>query len=154
MDLPRVIRGMASVIREVPGVAAAHYPAPDALETSPVVVLFWGGTDEATTIDHGPDQLWVAMVLARVLVTHQGDTPSEYARIDELITPIVDAFATDASDETAIERTAWFGGTASGQVSRVLPVKVRPSLRTTYAGKPCYAADIEFDVKIHRQRTG
>jgi phage gp37-like protein len=141
---------MASVIRAVPGVAAAHYPAPDALETSPAVVLFWGGTDEATTIDHGPDQQWVATVLARVLVAHLGDTPSEYARIDELITPIVDAFAADGSDETAVERTGWFGGTASGHVSRVLPVRVRPSLRTTYAGEACYAADIVFDVKVHR----
>ena len=57
-----------SASSRMPGVAAAHYPAPDALETSPVVVLFWGGTDEATTIDHGPDQLWVEMVLERVQV--------------------------------------------------------------------------------------
>lgn len=150
MDVPTLLKAIALRISAVDGVGAAHYPAPDTLNRYPEVVLYWG-SDVDTTIEwKGSQGLWLPAIKAQVMGPRTGDsTPKEFAVIDNLLTPIVDAFDT---------------GPDGGGVSRVLPdlpghvdhvdiVRLRPTLLINYAGHVHYGAELYFSVKMRRARS-
>lgn len=143
MDVPELLTAMAARLREVPGVASAHYPAPNYLDGSecPAVVLYWGG-DQDTQIgpDFNTDETWLPMLTARVMVPREGDTPQEFARIDALLTPIVDAFPVGTVRLEGV----------SGHVDVLYVNRLRPSLEIEYAGHKFYGAEVFFSCKFHR----
>lgn len=148
MNATELLTAMAARIRTIPGVAACHYPPPSSLQTSPTVVLFWGGPAGETTIAHNANyQLWTVPVTARILVTAEGNTPREFGRIDALITPLVDAFTVN-SDPNALA-TDLPG--LSGHVSAIRAERVLSSLTVAFAGRECYAADVMFSVTFRRR---
>lgn len=145
--VPELITDLATVMRTVPGIAAAEYPAPNVIDVSPTVVFYWGkGEDNRVIHQSAGHQVWEGAILARILVTHQNDTPSEFARIDDLVTPIIDLFGIDQDGLSIIERSLVFGK----GVSKLLPELMRNSLNVPYAGQKCYATDIVFDYRIDR----
>lgn len=150
MDVPTLLRAMALRIAAVPGVGAAHYPAPDTLNRFPVVVLYWG-SDVDTTIERaGSDvSLWLPAIKAQVMGPRTGDsTPKEFATIDNVLTPIVDAFDT-GPDGGGVSRIL---PDLPGHVDRVMVTRIRPTLLITYAGHVHYAAELYFSVKMRRSK--
>ena len=145
MDVPTLLASMSGVIRTVPGIRSAHYPAPNYLDASelPAVVLYWGGADE-TTIDYSnatSGTMWEPAVMAQLLVAREGDTPQEFAAVDDLITPIVDAFAVPV---TSIPELA-------GKVHRCRVSRVRSSVMLEYGQSRFYGAELSFSIKFHRR---
>ena len=153
MRVPALIAAIASVVDDVPGVARAYYPAPNALKagTLPVVVLYWTG-NEPTTITHQADaeQMWVGTVTGHLITARAGDTPQEFARVDDLIVPIVDAFAMDADGQTVVERHPERFGYG---VYRCLITAVNPTQRIPFAGQDYYGAELVWSFRLDR-RTG
>ena len=147
MIVPDVLAAMAARIGQVAGVADAFYPAKNQLAGTPAVALYWNGPLN-TRIEHTTGgQMWIVSLKAQVLGNRMGnDTPAEFARVDNLITPIVDAFAIDPDGHGANAILPGLPDT----VSRILPVEVRPSLAISYAGVTYYGAEIYFDCKFHR----
>ncbi len=147
MDVPAVLTAMAEVIRSVPGVKSAHYPAPNSLSANncPAVVMYWGGTDETMVSDLNVSSgtMWQPSVMAQILIPRSGDTPQEFASVDALITPIVDAFARPTAEIPAL----------AGKVHRCHATRIRSSLQLDYAGSAYYVAEINFDIKFHRRKT-
>lgn len=147
MDVPAVIKAMAEVIRDVPGIKTVHYPAANSLTATqcPAVVLYWGGTDEtlASDLNVSSGTMWQPAVMAQVLIPRTGDTPKEFARVDALITPIVDAFARPTAEIPAL----------AGKVHRCHATRIRSSLQLDYAGSSFYVAEINFDIKFHRRKS-
>ena len=145
MDVPTLLTAMAEYIRTIPGVASAHYPAPNALQAAecPAVVMFWGGVDE-TTVDHSnatSGTLWLPRVMARVYIPREGDSPQEFAKLDAMVTPLVDAFAVPVNSIP----------TLAGKVHRCRITRIRPMLQTEYAGHQYVVAEFYFDIKFHRR---
>ena len=145
MDVPELLRAMADVIGDVPGIGSASYPAPNTIDEAdlPAVVLYWGGPDE-TLIDHSNatgGTLWQPSVMAQLLTARVGDTPQEFAVIDALITPIVDAFAVPVNSIPAL----------AGKVHRCRVSRIRSSLQIGYGQSQFYAAEFSFDIKFHRR---
>lgn len=137
---------MATVVTAVSGLVKAHYPAPPALEGSPSMILDPHASE--WTITHLPDgQEWAGQVVGHLLMTHESNTPGEFMRMDGLITPIADAFANDANGYPPAYRLAGLDG---GDVDRCFFVRSGPRFQTTYAGEPCYAIDLFFDVVFKR----
>ena len=144
MNVPELLTAMAARLREVPGIASAHYPAPNYLEAAdcPAVVLYWGG-DQDTTIepDFNTDETWLPAIMARVMVPREGDTPQEFATVDALLTPIVDAFP--------VGSVTYLDG-LSGHVDVLYVNRLRPSLQVGYGAHEYYAAEVYFRCKFHR----
>ena len=142
MDVPELLTAMAARLREVPGIASAHYPAPNYLEAAdcPAVVLYWGGDQDTLIEPDMNEETWLPAIMARVMVPREGDTPQEFARIDELLTPIVDAFPIGT---VRLPNTG-------GHVDVLYVNRLRPSLQVGYANHEYYAAEVYFRCKFHR----
>ena len=142
MNVPELLTAMAARLADVPGVASAHYPAPNNLEASdcPAVVLYWGGDQDTLIEPDMNEETWLPAIFARVMVPREGDTPQEFAHIDELLTPIVDAFPIG---------TVRLGG-VTGNVDVLYVNRLRPSLQVGYANHEYYAAEVYFRCKFHR----
>ena len=150
LTVPVILTAMAARIRKVDGIVDAFYPAKNQVQNSPAVALYWSGPQN-TRIEHGTGgQMWIVSVKAQVLGNRQGnDTPAEFARVDNLLTPIVDAFAVDP-DGHGVNSILDFPADIDGRVSRVLLTDLRPSLQIQYAGVIYYAAELYWDIKFHR----
>jgi hypothetical protein len=136
VTVPEIITAMRDVIRDVDGINAAHYPAPHTIKQGPDVVMYWGGdTDTAISMDLS-QRMWEPVVRAQILTPLRGNTPAEFAVIDDLITPIVDAFDTGSATQVM--------PSLSGAVNRCQVVRVRPTLLIDYAGSQFYGAEIYF----------
>lgn len=145
MDVPTLLTALADYIRTIPGVASAYYPAPNALNADecPAVVMFWGGVDE-TTVDHSNASggtLWLPGVMGRVYIPRAGESPQEFAKVDAMVTPLVDAFAVPVASIPGL----------AGEVHRCRINRIRPMLETTYAGQQFVCAEFSFDIKFHRR---
>lgn len=139
VTVPEVITAMRDVIAAVDGVTAAHYPAGKVVKTPLEVVLYWGASDSDTEIGMDMSQrMWQPVVRAQVLTPTKGNTEAEFARIDNILTPIVDAFDTG-------------NGSLGGLVNRCQVVRVRPTLMIDYAGHSYYGAELYFSIKFHRR---
>ncbi len=148
MDVPMILGGMADRIKAaVPEVAAAHYPAPNRIDRTPAVVLYWGSDGEDTVIQTDMrGRMWLPVVKAQLLGARLGDTPEEFAVIDRLITPVVDAF------DTGLPASLLAG--LDGHVDRVQVTRLRPSIHIFYAGHTYYGAELFFSIKFHRRPGG
>jgi hypothetical protein len=149
MRPPDLIRAIRDVIAaDVPGVGTAHYPAPNTLNQTPAVVLYWSG-NEPTSITHqsGQEQMWTGPVIGHLLTARVGNTPQEFARVDDLIVPLVDAFAMDADGQTVTERhPELFGyGVYHCLLTRVMPTQAIP-----YAGHDYYGAELTWTFRLDR----
>ena len=71
------------------GTGNAFYPAPGSLAGNPNLLLFWGDTG----ITLGGFQDWRIQVKGQLLVSLRNKLPTDIAKADPLIVPIVDAFA-------------------------------------------------------------
>lgn len=146
VTVPDVIRAMRPVIAAVSGVNAAHYPAPQTVKQGPDVVLYWGGNATTTITQEMTRRLWQPVVRAQIITPLRGNTPAEFARIDDLITPIVDAF--DAGTPTQVMPSL------GGAVDRCQVVEILGSLLIDYAGHQFYGAEIYWSIKFHRRAGG
>jgi hypothetical protein len=153
MRVPDLIRAIRDVVDDVPGVAKAYYPAPNGLNAAalPAVVLYWSGTEpSAITHQAFDEQLWAGTITGHLLTARKGDTPQEFGRIDDLITPVVDAFAMDGEGMTVTERhPERFGG----GVYRCLLTAVNPTQSIPFAGQDYYGAELMWSYRLDR-RTG
>lgn len=151
ITVPQLLRSMAAYIATVPGVKSAHYPAPNQLQPSqfPAVVLFWGRDGVTTRIT--ADEMWSPAVTGQLLFPRNGDTPFEFSKVDELVTPIHDAFGVDADGNmVALDRLVGLGG----HLDRCLLSEVETSLEIPYAGHQYYGARLYFDIKMFRTPGG
>lgn len=147
MDVPTIIRAMAAKIATVDGISAAHYPAPHTITRRREVVLYWGSPNAETVISMDLQQrLWQPAVMAQILTPMEGNPPAEFAEIDNLITPVVDAFDTGSTTAVLPE--------LGGAVNRVQVVGVRPSVQIDYAGHAHYGAELYFSIKFKRAAGG
>ena len=142
MDVPELLTAMAARIATVPGIASAYYPAPNNLEAAdcPAVVLFWGGDQDTLIEPDMNEETWLPAIMARVMVPRNGDTPQEFASVDALLTPLVDAFPIG---------TVRLDG-VSGNVDVLYVNRLRPSLQVGYGAHEFYAAEVYFRCKFHR----
>ena len=146
MNLTDVAASMATVIAEVPSLVRAHYPAPDRLDGSPSLILDPHASE--WTITHMPDgQEWAGQIVGHLLMTHESNTPGEFARMDGLVTPIADAFSNGPDGYPPHYRLAGLDG---GEVDRCFFIRSGTRFQTTYAGEPVYAIDLFFDVVFRR----
>lgn len=143
VTVPEIITAMAGVIRTVDGISAVHYPAPQTVKQGPDVVLYWGGDGDTAIGMDLSQRMWEPLVRAHVLTPLKGNTPAEFARIDNLLTPIVDAF--DIGSTTQVMPSL------AGAVNRCQVVRLRPSLLIEYAGHSYYGAEIYWSIKFHRR---
>ena len=143
VTVPEIITAMAQVIATVPGISAAHYPAPKIIVAKKEAVLYWGGSGTETLISNDMSQrMWQPSVVAQILTPMQGNTPAEFADIETVITPIVDVFDTAPNH------------TLGGLVNRCQVVRVLSTLQVGYAGHDYYAAELHFSIKFHRRAGG
>lgn len=153
--VPALLTAMATVARagiSTTALPVVAYPPVASITRSPTLVFMWGKGLEENAITHkGPEvQEWVGQITGRVLVTHQDNSPAEMARIDALVTELVDVFGIDADGRSVVEREA---ATFGSRVYELLPVQTRNSLTVEYAGAPCYASDVIFAYRLDRQRS-
>lgn len=147
-DVPEILTGLASYLATVDGIASAHYPAPNVLDADdcPAIVLYWGGPEptrlEPSNATGGT--MWLPTVLARIYTPRVGDTPEEFAVVDALVTPVIDALTVPVQA---------MGLTLTGHVDRITPTSVSPTLELPYAGQSYYGAEIVLSMKFHRRRT-
>jgi hypothetical protein len=143
MDMPLLLGRMADVVRLVPGIMDAHYPAPPTIEDGPRAVIYWGGP-EMTHVSYGSgtEQRWLPSATCQLLIPEMGHTPQEFATIEGLITPIVDAFVP--------ETEGWDYMRAASYVDRCEVRTIQSRLQVNYAGHLHYAAELYFSIKFHR----
>ena len=145
MDVPTLLTAIASHSETVAGIKSAHYPATNFLNESelPALVLYWGGPDETTIEPSNASggSLWLPAVMGQLLVARVGDTPREFATVDSLLTPLVDAFAVPVNTIPAL----------AGKVHRCHITRIRSSLQLGYAGHEYYGAELSWSIKFHRR---
>ena len=149
MRVPALIAAIRDTVAEVPGIGAAYYPAPNTLgQRMPAVILYWDG-DEPTAITHqdGAEQMWIGTVTGHLITSRVGNTHQEFARVDDLITPIVDAFAMDAGGRAVTERHPERFGYG---VYRCLLTRARPTQSIPYAGHEYYGAVLTWEYRLDR----
>jgi hypothetical protein len=132
----------------VPGVKSAFYPFPNKLERAdcPAVVV----EPVESLIDHGTnDQKWESTIKLTIMEPRNGETPKEFARVNELATPVVDAFLTDP-DGRGVRRVV---PGLRGVVNKISASRVVYSVQVSY-GTQYAAAEVYLDVKFHRTPGG
>ena len=145
-DVPEILAELAAYLATVPGIASAHYPAPNVLDADdcPAIVLYWGGPEptrlEASNASGGT--MWLPTVLARIYTPRAGDTPQEFARVDSLVTPVIDALNVPVKAMNL---------SLTGHVDRITATSVSPTLEIGYAGSTYYGAEIVISMKFHRK---
>lgn len=145
MDVPELLRNLATYLATVPGVGSAHYPPPNDLQARhlPAVVLFWGGDEDTVINTQAGRQQWLPAIKAQLLgAARRGDTPQEFVTGDNLITPLVDSLRLGSPNELMPG--------LSGHVDHVTIVRVRPTLLIGYAGHEYYGAELFFSTKFYR----
>lgn len=148
MDVPTLMKEMAGVIAQVPGVVTAWDVPPNAPSSNqlPGVVLLWDGQTptrvEASNAQGGT--MWIASIRANILIARKGDTPQEFGKVRPIITPMVDAFAKPVREVMPA---------LTGHVDRCIPVSVRGDVLIPHAGLLYMGAVVTFEAKFHRRRT-
>lgn len=151
MQLPTLIRAIRDVAAmDVPGLASTHYPAPnqiDAIEM-PALILYAGSPDEDIQITHKTtEQEWVGTIAGHLLTAREGDTPEEFAAVDDLLTPMVDAFSVDADGLSVVERHPERFGNG---VYRCLLTRERPTQLIEYGSLKYYGAVLSWSFRFDR----
>jgi hypothetical protein len=145
--LTGLLAAVAARTASVPGMASGHYPAPNTVEYAdlPAAVVFSGSPNAESVIvrNTGGGQLWEPAVLVQVLGPRAGDTPQEFATIDALILPIVDAFE---------ERLSVTVNGRTQHIDRCHVSGYRGSMIVNYAGVNHYAAEVYLSIKFRRTR--
>lgn len=78
---------------KVPGIRSSDYPAPRQLPTkAPAVIVHWGSLQVA---DSGGEQTWLIGLRVHLMAGRLGDTEREIVSVDEMVPPLIDAFAAD-----------------------------------------------------------
>lgn len=129
------------------GLATGFHEPPPGLERAdlPAVVLFWDG-EEGTTLaaEHGRD-MWLPVIRARLYgAAMEGDTPQEFATINRIITPLVNAFHAGGLPNMYLSGL-------DGHVDRLRVTRINPSLELTYGNQQYLGADLFFGAKFHRE---
>src|SRR5690606_25567352 len=92
------------------------------------------------------EQQWAGTLTGHLVTARKGNTPQEFAAVDDLIVPIVDAFAVDSAGRSVVERQpARFGG-----VVRCIVTAARPTQEIEFAGQPYYGAVLTWTYRIDR----
>lgn len=149
--VPELLAAMATYIGTVPGIRAGIYPPPPMLQASqlPAVVLLWDSDLGATQIAHGGDtQMWTPAIMGQLVVAMEGDLEREIPVVDELVTPLADAFGIDPETGIGVAPDRMTG--LSGHVDRCLLTEVRPGQSFGFAGHEYYGANLYFSIKFHR----
>lgn len=148
--VPSLISAIRDVLPTVDGVKRAYYPAPGQLQDSdlPAVVLYWGAPDGDTLITHESlnDQMWVPVIRGDLMVAQLGETAKEFAQVDALLTPIVDAFAMDGEGISITDRDPAFGA----RIYQCQIERLRPTQQILYAGHSYYGAQIFWSCRLDR----
>ena len=152
MHLPAFIAAIRDVVAaDVDGIKGVHYPAPNNIEAieTPALVLYAGSPDADIQILHkGPgEQEWTGTIRGQLITAREGDTPEEFARIDDLLTPLVDAFGVDGDGGTVIERHPDLFGYG---VYQCLITRQRPTLLIEYGALRFYGAEIFWSFRFDR----
>jgi hypothetical protein len=152
MQVPELIGAIRDVAATVPGIGSVHYPAPNTLEhvEMPALVLYWGAREGDTVITHQSpgDQLWMPVIKGDLLLSRLGETQTEFAEVDALLTLLVDAFGVDVTGLTVIERNPQFFGR---RVYQCLVDRLRPTMGIRYAGLDYYGAEIFWSSRLNRE---
>jgi len=126
------------------GTGNAYYPEPGSLLGAPNLILFWG--DTAITL--GNEQFWVVQVKGQLLASAlRTKLPTDIARSDPLIVPLVDAFA-PGTDGNLLQANNTNRLVEYCRVERVIP-----SLVIEFpggSGSFYYGAEVYWGVKIRR----
>jgi hypothetical protein len=145
--LTELLAAVAARVATVPGMASGHYPAPNNIERAdlPTAVIYSGSPNAESVIlrNTGGGQVWQPAVLVQVLGPREGDTPQEFATIDALILPIVDAFE---------ERLTVTVNGRTQHIDRCHVTGYRGSMIVAYAGVNHYAAEVYLSIKFRRTR--
>lgn len=151
MDFITVIRGVRDVVTaDVDGIRSAHYPAPNNLEAVdlPALVLYSGNPEERITINHRTtEQEWGGSMYGQLVTARLGDTPEEFASVDALLTPLVDAFRVDGDGNTAVERHPEMFGYGLYQL---FVTGLWPSQRIGYGNQEYYGALVYWSFRLDR----
>ena len=141
--VPEILTAMRGLIATVDGISAVHYPAPWKIVKRREVVLYWGNPSAETVISMDmSSRMWQPAIIAQILTPAEGNTPAEFAEIDNLVTPVVDLLDTAPNH------------TLGGLVNRCQVTGVRSMLLIEYAGVPHYGAELLFSIKFHRRAGG
>lgn len=142
--LTATLAAIAERLRSVDGITTAHYPAPNALNDAalPAAVVYSGSPTGESTIgrDLG-SQVWTPAVMVHLYGKRVGNTPQEFAAIDRLIVPVVDAFTGPLTVDV--------DGTPQ-HIDRVLVSGYRGTLTLGYAGQEHYGAEFYLSIKFRR----
>lgn len=146
--LTALLKAIADRAETVEGIRDGYYPAPNSLQRAklPAAVVFSGSPVAESTIARDMSgQVWTPSVLVQILGPRVGNTPQEFAAIDALIVPVVDAFDQPLS-VTVDGRTQ--------HIDRCIVTGYRGSLQVDYAGTLHYAAEIYLSIKFRRPAGG
>jgi hypothetical protein len=126
------------------GVGFAYYPAPGSISGTPNLLLFWGESG----IDYGPsEQVWMVQVKGQLLAALRNKLPTDIAKADPLVVPLVDAFAA-GTDGYNLATNATGNLVDFCRVERVIP-----SLIVEFpsgSGAFYYGCEIYWRMKIRR----
>src|SRR5690606_25763472 len=103
MDTPQIMAAIAARTRSIPGIVGASYPADNYVRESP-----WAMVRQALRIPEIREkarygaQIVTAPIEIVLLVVSSEDAPRDAARLDPLISPVLDAFDVSLTGGAAI----------------------------------------------------
>lgn len=147
--LTALLEAIAERAASAEGIRGGYYPAPNSLQKAklPAAVVFSGSPASESVIarDTGGMQVWTPAVLVQILGPRLGNTPQEFANIDRLIMPVVDAFDQPLTVTVDGKRQ---------HIDRCHVTGYRGSLGINYAGQEHYGAEIYLSIKFRRPAGG
>lgn len=144
--LTALLKAIADRAATVPGVKAAHYPAPNALQSNklPAAVVFSGTPNGESVIQDnlGGQRIWLPAVMLQIYgKPRRGNTAPEFSTVDQLILPVVDAFEQPLVVSVDGRRV---------HIDRCHVTGFRGTLNLEYAGVEHYGAEIYLSIKFRR----
>jgi hypothetical protein len=147
--LTATLKEIANRLEQVPGIKSAHYPAINSIQDKqlPAAIVYSGSPNAESLIERntGGIQLWTPAVMVQLLGKRVGNTPQEFAAIDALIVPVVDAFHSGFTVDV---------DGRPQHIDRVLVNSYRASMQVEYAGHVHYAAEFYLSIKFRRSGEG
>lgn len=137
-NLTDIYAAIATYAGAVTGIRSAHYPVPAALPLPPTLLVVTG----RNVITHGSQQMHTLRVRTHLMVSTTEATDTEIVAVDELLFPLVDAFAADIDDTD--------GFTLGGLVDRCVVSEWDEIATFVHAGMPYIGYPVFFDVKVQR----
>lgn len=150
MDVPDLMAALATQIARIPGLnGRAYYPARVLVEKSPTVMIRQSN-EQPTTYEKARLGLQVVRASIDVVIlvapTENNDRPRDEAKIDTLISPILDLFDASASGGSVNDRLPGL----DGHVDAVWHTATIKRGVLPWAGTECYAAVITLDSVFKR----